>query len=65
MSAGNGNDSNFVAGLILFGIGCISIGYALAKIVNGLEDGAPLAGVGAMCAALSAILFARARKTGD
>ena len=52
--------SNMVAGLILFGIGCISIGYALAKIVNDLEGGAPLAAVGAVCAALSSVIFSRA-----
>lgn len=63
--ASNGKGSNFVAGLILFGIGCVSIGYALAKVVNDLDGGAPLAGVGAMCAALSSIMFARGTQKGD
>ena len=62
MPEDRGKGSNFVAGLMLFGIGCISIGFALAKIVNDLDGGAPLAGVGAMCAALAAVLLSRDQK---
>ena len=49
-----------VAGMILLVIGCISIGYDLAKLVNDLEGAGPLAGVGAMCCALGGVIISRA-----
>lgn len=48
-----------VAGLILLAIGCISIGYDLAKLVNELDGAGPLFGVGAMCSGLGIILASR------
>ena len=50
--------------MILLAIGSIGIGYDLAKIVNDLDGAGPLAGVGAMCAALSAVLVSRSANSG-
>lgn len=48
------------AGMIALSVGCVSIGYGLCSIVNGLDGGAVLAGAGAAGAAISSMLFTRA-----
>lgn len=60
MASGNSASGAMVAPLILFGVGCLCIGYDVAKFVNELDGAGPLVGVGVMCAGLAAVLFIRA-----
>ncbi len=60
MASTNPATGALVAPIILLCVGCICIGYDLAKIVNDLDGAGPLVGVGATCSGLAAILLTRA-----
>ena len=56
--------ASLTGGLILLSISCVCIGYGLCSIVNELEGGAVLAGVGASFAGLAAILLSKSGARG-
>ena len=60
MEQKDGKGASLAGGLVLFGVGAVSVGYDLAKVINDLDGAGPLLGVGAMCCGLGSMFIGKA-----